>query len=191
MSLNINEIIEWYNSGIYTDTINTNWCENRSAFNGRLSSYLNQLKDSFNDECLYLFISSLGEVGNNCFDHNVGFWQDKAGCLFVREKKFAIIADRGQGIRSSLSRVIDFKKEKLKPIELAYNRVVTGRAPEKRGNGLKFVKKSIANCNINLFVLSDSEEFYLSKKIQNEDLDKIKTCSNSGVFNYFYWGTLL
>jgi hypothetical protein len=177
---NFSEIQDWFNHGKESSFVLQNFCPTRSELNGRLNSYESLLRKSFNEDCLYLFLSSLGEVGNNCFDHNLGHWQGKPGCLFVREEKYCIIADRGQGIKSSLSKVINL--EKHNPIEYAYLHVVSGRAPEKRGNGLKHVRRSIVSCHISLSVYSGGDFYSIGKQeVKNLALN------NPGVFVLFTW----
>lgn len=179
---------KWYTKGIDDSFISKNFCETRSDFNGRLSTYEALLNDVIPEECLYLLISSIGEVGNNCFDHNLGHWQNKPGCLFIREKQFAIVADRGRGIKQSLSQTYTLDKNEDSYIQVAFNKIISGRAPERRGNGLKFTKKNILNCNMGLYCLSDSEKisFGLSpnKKVQNLIQHNLQ---NSGTITFFYW----
>jgi hypothetical protein len=158
-SLEFLEIQNWFENGVMTEFIEKNFCSTRSIFNGRLSSYEVILKKSLSSDCLFLISASLGEIGNNCFDHNLGFWQGDPGCLFIREENLCLIADRGQGIRGSLSKVYNLQGKEERYIDIAFNKVITGRAPEKRGNGLKFAKKNFASCNLYLFCSSDGEDF--------------------------------
>ena len=177
---NLNEIQDWHNSGVSTDFIEQSFCSTRGDLNGRLSLYEKALSKSFKTDCLYLFMSSLGEVGNNCFDHNLGFWQDRPGALFIREENYCIIADRGQGIRQSLQKVVDLKD--CNAIEFAFTHIVSGRAPEKRGNGLKHVKRSLKTCGISLCIYSGREHFELNNSMKINLI-----LQNAGVFALFYW----
>lgn len=176
----IEEVRTWFNHGTETPYITENLCENRFVFNSRLNSYENILKKTISENCLYLILASLGEIGNNCFDHNLGHWQEKPGCLFVRENNFCIIADRGQGIQNSLSQVI--KLENKKYVDYAYTHIISGRAPERRGNGLKFVKKSIETCKTSIFTNSGNEIFKLGVNPQ-----EIKELNNQGVLTILSW----
>jgi sensor histidine kinase regulating citrate/malate metabolism len=57
------------------------------------------------------------------------------------------IGDRGQGIISSLQSVVGLELSPQDILHKAFNEKISGRAPEKRGNGLKFVLKQIEkNC---------------------------------------------
>ena len=185
-----NEIQEWYLAGTSTQFIEDNFCRTRSDFNGRLASYESILKKNFSEDCLFLLSSSLGEIGNNCFDHNLGFWQGDAGCLFIRENNFTLICDRGRGIKQSLSSVYSLTKEDKDYISIAFTKVITGRAPEKRGNGLKFVKKNILNCGLGLFCRSEDESFHLGKPLDGY-AEQLKTSirNNNGVLTYIYWSS--
>lgn len=183
-----NEVVQWYFSGTSTRLIDENFCRSRSDFNGRLASYESILKKDFSEDCHYLVSSSLGEIGNNCFDHNLGFWQGDAGCLFIRETNCALICDRGRGIKQSLSSVYALTKEDKDYISIAFGKVITGRAPEKRGNGLKFVRKNILNCNLGLFCVSGEEFFHLGKPLDDLGVQlQNKTQNNTGVLTYIYW----
>lgn len=82
-----------------------------------------------------------GEIGNNSFDHNLGNWPDVPGIFFAYDvnKRLIILADRGVGIRSTLSRIRPDLKDDLDALTVAMTEHVSGRSPEQRGNGLKFV----------------------------------------------------
>lgn len=179
------ELAQWFNDGLDCDYIVSNWCENRGQFNGRLSSYSSVLKNKFSEPCLSLLLASLGEIGNNCFDHNLGHWQNQQpGCLFVRGAAFAIVADRGRGIKKSLGSVlVDTDPNEL--LEIAYTQIVTGRAPEKRGNGLKFVTRSLKQCGVNLETHTDNLYFMNKENVGLEFTQK--ELNNQGVFTYLSW----
>jgi len=93
-----------------------------------------------------LITAVLGELTSNTFDHNLGQWPDVPGCWFettIDQHKFVtIVADRGQGVRSSLQRVRPGINDH-EALRIAFTEHVTGRAPEKRGNGLKFVMNAL------------------------------------------------
>lgn len=179
------ELIEWFNKGLDSDYTLSNWCENRGQFNARLSSYSSILKKKFNEPCLSLLLASLGEIGNNCFDHNLGHWQNQQpGCLFIRGNTFSIIADRGRGIKKSLGSIL-VNTDPNQLLEIAYTQIVTGRAPEKRGNGLKFVTRSLKQCGVDFETHTDNL-FYKNKN----DVDlkfTLKELNNQGVFTYLSW----
>lgn len=121
-------------------------CETRDLFSARLNHLL-QL--GLPNEDLSLVISASGEVGNNSFDHNMGQWKDIPGCWFetqsTRNRLWVLIADRGQGIYRSLSRVIPDMIDEAIVVKKAFEEQLSGRAPEQRGNGLKFVRQLITD----------------------------------------------
>jgi len=186
---NLQEIISWYENGAYTPYIEQNFCQTRSDFNGRLHSYESKLKNTLPEDCLYLATSSFGEIGNNCFDHNLGFWQDRAGCLFIREQQYCLIADRGRGIKNSLSAVYKLRPEDQNYITVAFNKIISGRAPEKRGNGLKYTRKNVLKCNLNLFCISNEENIFFGnqKNLNNHPFANQKL-KNSGTLSFIFWG---
>lgn len=187
-SLDIADIRAWFESGIESKFIADNFCTNRSEFNGRLFSYENTIKPFLTEACLYLTTSSIGEVGNNCFDHNLGFWQGPLGCLFVRSPQFCIVADRGQGIKNSLSKVYKLEPQENSYLEVAFQKVITGRAPEKRGNGLKFTKKNILKCNLGLYCVSAEEELRIGREIPNNLSALVSPkLKNSGTLTIITW----
>lgn len=118
-------------------------CETRDVFAARLS----RLGSWAKEEYLPLLISVIGEVGNNCFDHNLGHWRDIPGCWYEIQatggKLWICVADRGQGVFRSLSRVDPEIKDDQAALLAAFERTISGRAPENRGNGLKFVRNII------------------------------------------------
>lgn len=122
-------------------------CETRDVFTARLNRVALLQKQGVSIQDLSLIISTIGEIGNNSFDHNLGHWVDAVGCWFefflTKNRLWMLIADRGQGIRSSLSRVAkDLSSDDL-ALKTAFEERISGRAPENRGNGLKYVKKNI------------------------------------------------
>lgn len=132
-----------------------------------------------------LFTAVLGEVGNNCFDHNLGQWRDVGGCLFqyglASGLAWGIVTDRGQGVLSSLKQVIPNIHENDEALEIAFYKKISGRSPEKRGNGLKFVRSVInGNSQRGLFFVSGSA-FRIFGGLQNEIKEAIQNKKISGV----------
>lgn len=99
-----------------------------------------------------LISSVAGEIGNNSFDHNLGNWPDVPGIFFGHDlkRKQVVLADRGQGILTTLKRVRPELKSHAQALETAFTEVVSGRSPENRGNGLKYVKKIISENDMHL-----------------------------------------
>lgn len=119
-------------------------CETRDAFAARLPRLTSAGLGS--DE-LPLVIASVGEIGNNSFDHNLGHWRDTPGCWYQIQstggRLWICIADRGQGILMSLARVDPGITDEQTALVTAFEKTLSGRAPERRGNGLKFVRNIV------------------------------------------------
>ncbi|EKD56102.1 MAG: hypothetical protein ACD_58C00297G0007 [uncultured bacterium] len=120
------------------------YCDNRDVFFGRLDKFriiLEKNVDNINISSLLTAV--VGEIGNNSYDHNLGNWRDIPGIYFNYdfENKIIVLADRGQGIKKTIQKVIPQIADDLKAINVAFTQTISGRAPEKRGNGLKFVSK--------------------------------------------------
>lgn len=86
-----------------------------------------------------------GEIGDNSFAHNIGNWPDIKGIFFAYDvqKKIIVLADRGQGIRATLQRVRPSIASDIEAVRVAFFETISGRSPERRGNGLKSVKKVV------------------------------------------------
>jgi sensor histidine kinase regulating citrate/malate metabolism len=99
-----------------------------------------------------LITAMAGEVGNNSFDHNLGNWPDTPGIFFGYDmhRGIVILADRGCGILATLRRVRPLLENHQEALRVAFTEVVSGRAPEQRGNGLKFVAGVVSENNFHL-----------------------------------------
>ena len=119
------------------------YCQTRDVVQARVESLRSSLQQhGWSQTQTALITAVIGELTSNAFDHNIGQWPDIPGCWFEFDLESTqlrvTIADRGQGVHASLSRVrpgID----NMQALLIAFSEHVTGRAPEKRGNGLKFV----------------------------------------------------
>lgn len=121
-------------------------CPYRDVFQARLLRMSNEMEKKGYSENDYSIIAAItGELGNNAYDHNLGKWRDEAGIYFSYdlEKKFFVIADRGQGVLSTLKRVKPELTSEPEAVKVALTESISGRAPERRGNGLKFVRQEI------------------------------------------------
>jgi len=146
------------------------YCQNSAVFQARLSKMEGAILDAEkNDDFVPLIVAVAGEIGNNSFDHNLGNWPDAAGVFFGYDvnKKEVVLADRGVGILKTLHRVRSDLDNSQAALIVAFTEVVTGRAPEKRGNGLKFVLSTVTNYPINLFFQGGDAEL----RIQDEDTE--------------------
>ena len=103
------------------------FCKYRDVFQARLDSFV--LKTN-----KYLESAVIGEIGNNTFDHNLDFSAGKArGTYFNPDFDGCIVlADYGQGIRKSLSKIKSFNDD-FTALKTAFTERISGRAPEQRG----------------------------------------------------------
>jgi hypothetical protein len=115
----------------------------RDVFTARLQSYILETKK-------YLEAAIIGEIGNNTFDHNFVFEKSFPGgvyCNLLYKQEYVVLADFGRGIRQSLLSVLPAIGSDLEAVEIAFTKRISGRSPEQRGNGLKFVSETIRqNC---------------------------------------------
>lgn len=103
-------------------------------------------------EIASLISSAAGEIGNNSFDHNLGNWPDTMGIFFAYDlgKRIIVLADRGVGILATLRQIRPNLKNNEEALHVAFTEFITGRAPEHRGNGLKYVKAAIMKAGADL-----------------------------------------
>ncbi len=150
---------EWIEDGVeFPDTF---YCPTSSIFNARLTKmeYLLMNKPGF--EKLYsLIVLIIGEIGDNSFAHNLGKWPDKAGIFFGYDltKQIIVLADKGLGILETLRQVRPELPSHVEAVEVAFTEFISGRAPEKRGNGLKLVREVVTDQPIDLFYTSGDAE---------------------------------
>ena len=147
-AVEIDRVRQWYSSiNRPAESPSQFICQTRDVFSARLGRLGALARRGLREEDLSLVISVVGEIGNNSFDHNLGQWRDDPGCWFEMQvtggRLWICIADRGQGVLRSLSRVDPALKDEQTALLAAFERNISGRAPEKRGNGLKFVRNII------------------------------------------------
>ena len=122
----------------------------RDVFRGRLDRFYREMVSASGSEADSSLLTAVaGEIGNNCFDQNLGQWLDDPGCWFEwgffldKPVTWVVLADRGQGVLASLGRVDTSIHTDQEALDAAFSRILSGRSPEKRGNGLKFVKQIV------------------------------------------------
>jgi len=153
------------------------YCSNSSIFQVRLTKMQDALATApSTDKILSLLVAITGEIGNNSFDHNLGNWPDLPGIFFGYDvnKKEIVLADRGIGILKTLKRVKPGLNNYKDALNVAFTEVISGRSPEVRGNGLKFVRKVIAENPISLFFQSGDAELNMAKETSDLDITDSK-----------------
>jgi len=154
------------------------YCQNSAVFQTRLLR-MQDLLISLNkvEEIIPLIVAITGEIGNNSYDHNLGNWPDVPGVFFGYDinKGTIVLADRGLGILETLSRVKPTLNNHQDSLRVAFTETISGRAPENRGNGLKFVRKVIAENPIGLFFQSGNAELRMKGNSSELNITKSKT----------------
>ena len=133
------------------------YCADRSVFKARLSRLEALLMQRSVAGSRYSLVTSIvGEIGNNSFDHNLGNWPDMPGTFFgyALNAQKIVLADRGQGILTTLKRVRPDLGNDRDALKTAFTEQVSGRAPEARGNGLKYVRGVVGGSGMNLLFRS-------------------------------------
>ncbi len=103
-----------------------------------------------------LVSSAAGEIGNNSFDHNLGNWPDTPGIFFSHDlgKRMVVLADRGVGVLATLLLVRPKLKTHEEALHVAFTEILSSRASEHRGNGLKYVKEALIAAGADLLFQS-------------------------------------
>lgn len=133
----------WAASEVAPDLPSANYSDTQDRFRARLDRMANLMNQNPQTlEAASLVTAVAGEIGNNSFDHNLGNWPDVPGLFFTYDlnKRIVVLADRGVGIRATLSRVRPHMKDDIEALTVAMTEFISGRTPEQRGNGLKFVR---------------------------------------------------
>lgn len=143
----------WATSRVASTPPEEFYCATRDTFQARLEKLQIELsKQADLHDTFSLLIAINGEIGNNAFDHNLGTWPDLPGIFFAYDlnKKVIVIADRGQGVLTTLRRVRPKLKNHHDALLTAFTEILSGRAPEERGNGLKFVRQVLVQSSFRL-----------------------------------------
>lgn len=153
------------------------YCPDSSIFQGRLYKLRVAISRSQEIESLFsLLISVVGEIGDNSFGHNLGNWPDVIGIFFGYDikNKVIVLADRGQGVFKTLKRVKPELQNDIEALKVAFTEILSGRSPENRGNGLKYVREIIGKNPISLFFQSGEAQLNLSKNSSELKIKKAK-----------------
>jgi len=155
------------------------YCPDSAVFQGRLYKLRTALSQKKELESVYsLLISAVGEIGDNSFAHNLGNWPDIIGIFFGYdiENRTIVLADRGQGVYKTLKRVKPELQNDSEALKVAFTEIISGRYPESRGNGLKYVKEIIEKNPFGLFFQSGEAKLNLNKNNMELKIKKTKDC---------------
>jgi len=173
--------LKWASEKIAVEPLTDFYCPNSSIFQARLSRFETELiKSGILKDKFSLVTSITGEIGNNAYDHNLGNWLDIPGVFFIYNisKRQVAIADRGQGILTTLRKARPDLKNDHDALKMAFTEIISGRAPESRGNGLKFVRKIVLDNKYNFLFKSGRAELRINKKSNGININKAKISIN-------------
>lgn len=155
---------DWISAEAGIEPMETFYCPSIEIFKTRLERMARELEAKESFRSIGPIISSVaGEIGNNSFDHNIGNWPDVPGVFFAYDfgKRVIVLADRGRGVLATLLAVRPSLTSDKDALFVAFTESVTGRAPEHRGNGLKFVRKAVMRAKMRLLFRSGDSEVEL------------------------------
>jgi excisionase family DNA binding protein len=167
---------EWAESVTPTELNPDVYCRTRDVFQARLERLQSKLSKIMSIEMVSLIVAVAGEIGNNSFDHNLGNWPDTPGVFFsysIRNRKI-VLADRGQGILTTLKRVRPELADSSGAMRVAFTETISGRYPETRGNGLKFVRSIIVKNPFSLYFQTGDAKLYLKKEFNQLKIEQTK-----------------
>ncbi|MBI5414635.1 MerR family DNA-binding transcriptional regulator [Candidatus Peregrinibacteria bacterium] len=142
------------------------YCPTSDIFQSRLVHMQNALIKTENLSSPFsLIVAIAGEIGNNSFDHNLGNWRDLPGIFFGYnlKKGYIVLADRGQGILKTLQRVKPELQTHTEALQVAFTEIISGRAPESRGIGLKYVRKVVSAQALSLILETGDAQVFLQQ----------------------------
>jgi len=143
------------------------YCSTSDRFRTRLAHMMQAMEAHSSDKnVIALVATAAGEIGNNSFDHNLGNWPDIPGVFFAYDigKRQIVLADRGVGILTTLRHARAHLKTHEEALHMAFTERVTGRAPEHRGNGLKYAHAALTRANASLRFQSGNATVEIQKE---------------------------
>lgn len=170
---------EWVNARESFTPPQDFYCATSDTFKLRHERMTNELHaNTLFRETASLISSAAGEIGNNSFDHNLGNWPDVNGVFFAYDvgKRVIVLADRGVGILTTLRRIRPSLQTEEEALRVAFTEYITGRAPEHRGNGLKYVIDALTSVHAELFFQSGDAILELKTGKTNFMMKKSTVC---------------
>jgi len=155
------------------------FCQTSPIFLAKLIKLQNKLVEIPELENIFsLVIAIAGEIGDNSFAHNIGSWPDVPGIFFGYDlgKREIVLADRGRGILETLRRVRPSLENSADALKVAFTEIISGRAPEERGNGLKFVRRVVTGNDISLYFKTGNAEVKIKKGDTDLKVAKSGSC---------------
>lgn len=164
-------------AALHKEFPNQFYCQNSGVFQARITKMGDLMMENKDAKALFSLLTSIsGEIGNNSYDHNLGQWPDTPGIFFGYDlnKKQIVLADRGLGILKTLKRVKPELKDHEQALKVAFTEIISGRQPEARGNGLKYVRSVISKNPINLIFQTGNAKLTLNGGSADLDVKTIK-----------------
>ena len=150
--------LAWATSAIPPELPSEYYCERADRFTSRVAKMGTELQKAGNvsEDMASLLTLVAGEIGDNSFAHNVGNWPDVPGIFYGYniDKRIIVLADRGRGVKMTLQQVRPNLATDVEALNVAFTEIVSGRNPEKRGNGLKVVRSVVESNEISLLFRS-------------------------------------
>jgi hypothetical protein len=156
----------WASDQTPSEPVKEFYCETSDFFNARLKRLENDLQKLSDLGIHYSLLTSIaGEIGDNSYAHNLGNWPDILGIFFGYDlnKRVIVLADRGRGILETLRLVRPALQTHKEALELAFTEILSGRFPERRGNGLKSVRVNVMVSNLKLTFRTGDAQLDLEK----------------------------
>ncbi len=178
---------EWVSKDFGNEPAGEFYCATSDIFGARLDKMMVELERKNDFEIDFsLIVFAVGEIGNNSYDHNLGNWPDIPGIFFGYDliKKQIVIADRGRGVLETLKNVRPGLGSHKEALSVAFSEIITGRFPERRGNGLKSVRHIISSNSIELMFKTGDAQLNLNRG--NAGLDNLNIIETQETFHGCY-----
>jgi len=155
LTLNLQMLgLAWAKSSLPPELPNEYYCERSDRFTSRVAKMGVELQNagSISEDMASLLTLVAGEIGDNSFAHNGANWPDIPGVFYAYDidKRLIVLADRGRGVKATLRQIRPSLTTDMDALKVAFTEIVSGRSPEKRGNGLKVVRNVIESKEIGL-----------------------------------------
>lgn len=172
---NVAMVKKWVLSDSSYEPPSEYFCKIRDIFQARLEHFQAELSKIIDPNKSSLISAIVGEIGNNSFDHNLGNWPDILGIYFAYSlsEKRIILADRGLGILFTLKKIKPNLVSHREALNIAFTETISGRAPENRGNGLKFVKNVVTQNPLKLYFQTGNAILNLGEDNQDVHVQEI------------------
>ncbi len=169
----------WAASAQAPEIADEHYCERHDRFMSRLEKMsivlLKKLGDD-SEDLVSLLTLIAGEIGDNSFAHNIGNWPDVLGVFFAYDvdKRIIVLADRGRGVLTTLRHVRPSLANDVDALRVAFTEIISGRSPEKRGNGLKVVRRVVESNMVGLLLRSGLGAVSIPKNPGSMDISMAK-----------------